>query len=214
MRHFLSVTLVSAVLCLSPVICHAAQAEQQDNPYENTSIFVEAFVVDVQNSALAEAGVNPIGQSPEGVTPLKILWCLKDADKASVISGAKLTALNSGQAQCETSGTIYIRRENGQAKDGREASVSYAAYNSRQGFTVRPVIVDGQKVYCQYTYSLSGIETSEDKASPPDQMSYNWAGALTAPSGSPVIAGAMQDENVTTFLILTATIQNSNGIDQ
>jgi hypothetical protein len=65
------VILLAGMCCLGTAFCEE-QAQKAPDPYENTSVLVEAFVVRVSNAALAEAGVNPIGQSPEGISILKI----------------------------------------------------------------------------------------------------------------------------------------------
>jgi hypothetical protein len=211
MRHFLFVTLWSAAVCLSPVICHAAES-QQDDPYANTSVLVEAFVVEVQNAALAEAGVNPIGQAPERITPLKILWCLKDEDKARVVSGAKVAARHSGIAESKTANTIYVGREveSTHQKDGQPMTVSNVRYDSYKdgiNFEVRPSVINDRHVYCFYEYGEVVFQKTTSRQGPPNQTTYNWKGNLTAPSGQPVIAAAVQGESTTTFLVLTATIQ-------
>lgn len=214
MRHFLWVTLVSAAICLSPVICAAADDVQPD-PYENTSILVEAFVVEVQNAALAEAGVNPLGQAPDNVTPVKILWCLKDDDKAQVLSGAKLTARHRNEASTECGDTVYFRRETGAAtvRDGKpvpSSNVIYEPYNRRQKFTVRPTVKSDGNVFCGFNYIETQLRPAEDKLMPPGQLSYNWNGGMVVPDGSPVIAAAVQGEQTTTFFILTATVQGGS----
>jgi hypothetical protein len=216
MRHFLSVTLVSAVLCLSPVICCAAQAEQPD-PYEDTSVLVEAFVVEVQNEALAEAGVNPIGQTPENVTPLKILWCLKDDDKAQVISGAKVACRHKGEAKAKTSDSFYIKREvtrTTQTSQGQQAvtDVKFDEHRSGVTFTVIPNVKSDDVLSIIFSYSESGIKRQEDKTSLPDTFTYDWQSRLTLHTGKPVIAAALQGETTTTFLVLTATIQTMDTV--
>ncbi|MHC5138464.1 MAG: hypothetical protein ACYSOF_01010 [Planctomycetota bacterium] len=157
-------------------------APKQADPYENTSVLVEAFVVRVSTEALAEAGVNPIGQSPEGVSILKILSCLDDAERGEVVSGAKLTARNGKEARVKDEKHIYVKSERGN-------SVSYQAFECGKNFGI--------------------TARFEDKETPPTISSNNWVGVVTMSAGKPVIAGAAQDDDTVTFLILTATIQDA-----
>lgn len=206
MRHFLSVTLLSASICLSAAVCRAAEA-QQDDPYKNTSVLVEAFVVEVQNAALAEAGVNPLGQAPEGITPLKILWCLKDDDKGQVISGAKVACRHEGESKTRTSNRFHIKREVTTPGPQPVTNVSFDEYSSGTTFTVMPTVKNDSMLSLTFSYAQSGITEQEDKTSPPDTFTYDWQGRLTLRTGKPVIAAAVQGERTTTFLVLTATIQ-------
>lgn len=172
------------------------------NPYENASVLVEAFVVRVSMEALAEAGVNPIGQSPESISILKILSCLDDADKGKVFSGAILTARNGKEARVKDEKHIYVKSERGN-------SVSYEAFESGKNFGITTRFNSNNAITVEYSYSQSSFEESEDKETPPTTFSNNWVGVLTMSAGKPVIAGAVHDDDTATFLILTATIQDA-----
>jgi hypothetical protein len=190
-------------------------APKQADPYENTSVLVEAFVVRVSTEALAEAGVNPIGQSPEGVSILKILSCLDDAERGEVVSGAKLTARNGKEARVKDEKHIYVKSERGN-------SVSYQAFECGKNFGITARFNSDKAITVEYAYFESSFEENEDKETPPTTSSNNWvgvvtmsagkpviAGAVTMSAGKPVIAGAAQDDDTVTFLILTATIQEA-----
>jgi hypothetical protein len=168
---------------------------KEANPYENTSVLIEAFVVRVSTAALAELGVNPIGQAPEGISILKILACLDDAEKGEVVSGAKVTARHNNEARTKNNETFYIKRE----------SVSTAM--GKQGPVESKRIQPKGDIRLEASYSDSGIIENEDQSIPPTKIGYDWGGVLTMSSGQPVIAGAAQNEDNVTFLILTATIQ-------
>lgn len=191
--------------------------EQQVDPYENTSVLVEAFVVEIPTNILSEAGVSPIGQAPEGVTILKILWCLKDTDDAEVVSGSKLMVRHNSRSEMSNRDTFYIKREKVNIRktpDGpvETKDVRFDSYDSGIQFEAHPTISqDGVRV--SYKYSASGFEENDDQQSPPDRYSFDWEGTVTAASGLPVIAGGLQSENAVTFLILTATVQNLQDND-
>ncbi|MHC4855364.1 MAG: hypothetical protein ACYS72_03055, partial [Planctomycetota bacterium] len=185
---------------------------KEANPYENTSVLIEAFVVRVSTAALAELGVNPIGQAPEGISILKILACLDDAEKGEVVSGAKVTARHNNEARTKNNETFYIKRESVSTAMGKQGpveskSVTFDAYSSGKSFSVVPRIQPKGDIRLEASYSDSGIIENEDQSIPPTKIGYDWGGVLTMSSGQPVIAGAAQNEDNVTFLILTATIQ-------
>ena len=189
-------------------------APKEANPYENTSVLVEAFVVRVSTAAVAELGVNPIGQAPEGISILKILACLTDPEKGRVISGVKVTALHNNRSKIQNGETLYVKRETGRqtvTKQGPVAGseISIDPYDTGRIFSIIPHIRTDGKIRVESTFSYSGIIKNEDPMIPPAKIGYDWTGAVTADSGKPVIASAVQDEENVTFLILTATIQDT-----
>lgn len=207
---------MATILLLGMCFLGTAFCENQDqqtpDPYEDTSVLVEAFVVRISNEAIAEADVNPIGQAPEGVSILKILWCLKDEEKAQVISGAKVMACHKGQSKSKNKETFYIKRESPDVTVAppnvpTPKNVQIDAYDSNKQFETYVRIKEENLVGLEYSYSEFGVSESEDTVMPPDQFSYDWSGRLVVQSGKPVIAGAIQNEDNTTFLILTATVQ-------
>jgi len=191
-------------------------APKEADPFEDTSVLVEAFVVRVSTEALAEVGVNPIGQAPEGISILKILACLNDPDEAEVISGAKVTAVQNKQARIENRKTLYVKKETGRqtvTKQGPVAGseISINSYDSGRTFSIVPHVQTDGPIRVEATFSYSGIVINEDKSMPPGHISFDWSGVITAHSGKPVIASAVQDEENITFLILTATIQDAES---
>lgn len=189
-------------------------APKEADPFENTSVLVEAFVVRVSNAAIAEAGVNPISQSPEGISILKILWCLEDQEKAQVISGAKLMARHKRGSESSNRATSYIKSEKVktvQTKQGpvETKDVRFDTYDSGVEFNIRPWVMAENIIGFEYSYLGSGVNEGEDTTMPPDRFSYEWSGYLAIQSGKPVIAGAVQGQDNTTFLILTATVQEN-----
>lgn len=187
---------------------------KEADPYDNTSVLLEAFVVRVSTAALAEVGVNPVGQAPEGISILKILACLSDPEKAQVISGAKVTGGHNQRSKVSSNDTIYLKKEQDipispEATKVKRQMVEINPYNSGRTFSIIPQIQSDENIQVEATFSYSGIVENEDQTIPPAKIGYDWTGVVTAYSGKPVITSAAQtDENVT-FLILTATIQDS-----
>lgn len=189
---------------------------KEADPYENASVLAEAFMVRVSTAALAELGVNPIGQAPEGISILKILACLGDPEKGEVVSGAKAIAGNNKEARTKNGETFYIKRESvstamGQQGPVESKSVTFDEYNSGKSFSIVPRIQSNGDIRLEVSYSDSGIIENEDQSIPPTRTGYDWSGVLTMKSGKPVIASAAQDEDNVTFLILTATIQDERA---
>lgn len=181
------------------------------DPHENTSVLVEAFLVRVSIEALTQVGVNPIGQSPEGISILKILACLEDSDNAQVISGTKLMVRHKSKSEMSNGETFYLKNEKVVHRGTEKITdVRYDAYESGIQFEAYPTILDGS-IRIGYEYSQSGFEENEDSQSPPARYGIDWEGTVTLSSGQPVIAGAVQDDDIVRFLILTATIQEYIG---
>lgn len=205
--------LLIGVCCLGTAFCEG-KVEKQPDPFENTSVLVEAFMVRVSTEALVEAGVNPIGQSPEGISIAKILSCLEDPEKAEVISGAKVMARNNEHSESSNKETFCIKTENVNTMQTPQGPVEtkdiqFNEYSSGKTFTAVPLIRTEESIRLEATYSYFGFIENEDQTIPPTRISYDWSGVLVLRSGVPAIASATQDDETVTFLILTATIQDS-----
>ena len=208
----LIIILLVGMCCLGTAFC-ADKAEKQPDPFENTSVLVEAFMVRVSTEALAEVGINPIGQAPEGISILKILACLEDPEKAVVISGAKAMARSNGRAESSSEETFYIKTENVNTMQTPEGpietkDISFDKYRSGKAFEAVPRIQSDKSIRLQAEYSYTGIIENEDAMTPPTTISYDWSGVLVLRSGIPAIASAAQNDDSVTLLILTATIQD------
>ena len=205
--------LLVGFFCLDTAFCNN-QAEKQPEPYQNTSVLVETFVVRVSTEALTEMEVNPIGQGPEGVSIIKILACLDNPEKAEVLSGAKAQSLHGREASSQQQKRVYVKKESSKVvkeKDGpREVkSVRYDDYDARITLSTRPFVISDDTVRIEFNYEESNFELADDESVPPTIFSYEWSGEIVARSGIPAIAGAAQTDDSITFLILTVTIQDS-----
>ena len=203
------------ILTCAGLVFGEAAAEKQPDPYENTSVLVEAFLVRVSTEALSEVGVNPIGQSPEGISILKILSCLNDPEKAEVLSGAKVQSSHSREARSEQGKRVYVKNESSNVVKGKDGprevkSVRYNDYGIGRTLSMRPFMISDDKVRIEFNYEESNFELADDESAPATMFDYEWSGRIVARSGIPAIAGAVQDDESITFLILTATIQDLN----
>ena len=204
--------LLVGFFCLGTAFCNN-QAEKQPEPYENTSVLVEAFVVRVSTEALTEMEVNPIGQGSEGVSIIKILACLDNPEKAEVLSGVKVQSLHDREAKSEQLKRVYVKKESSNVVKGQDGprevkSVRYDDYDARITLSIWPFIISDGKVRIQFNYEESNFELADDESVPPTIFSYEWIGEIVARSGIPTIAGAVQTDDSMTFLILTVTIQD------
>lgn len=188
---------------------------KEADSFENTSVLVEAFMVEVSNDALAEVGVNPIGQAPDGISILKILACLNDTEKAEVISGTKAMACHNQSTKISNNNTYYFKVEQGKEEEFRKPkpavitrSFTINSCDSDREFEVVPHIQKDDRIRLQANFSYSEMAENEDQMIQPDEIRFVWRGVLAAESGKPVVAGAAQNDESVVFLILTATIQN------
>jgi len=195
-----------------PVARERNPEEQPEDPYAHTGVLVEAFVVQVDLAALYEMGVSPLGQEPHAVSVENILECLKDRDKATVVTGAKAVGSHrSEQGRVRQSETTYRPRTKAvNTNQGPRNTVEYRAYENGQTFAVWPTVLSENTVVLRYefSYSGSGVRGKQQSHSevPPDGVSWTWDGPASANVGEPTIVGAAQDESRAIFLILTAHI--------
>ena len=89
-----------------------ANSQQQAAQAEYPKVMVQAFLAEVKLEALYKQGVNPLGQKPKSVTVENILDCLKDKDKAKIVTGVKTVQQANGAVyKSQTEKTFYIKYE-------------------------------------------------------------------------------------------------------
>lgn len=108
-----------ALIATGPIVGPTAEAQPRrtvpkkteliDDPYKDSTILVEAFVVEVRLSALYDLGVSPIGEKPNSVSIENIMRCLQD-DDARIISGAKVAVKQREQGTTESEQRIYLEQ--------------------------------------------------------------------------------------------------------
>lgn len=219
--------LITAVLLLSgsPAISQrqtpgerlrgSSGDEQPPDPYADMSVLVEAFVVEVKLPALYQMDVSPLGAESHAVSVADILACLKDPQKATVVTGVK--TLGTHQFRGGTTSqqeTRYVRQTRTRpTNQGSDRSVNYVPYQNGQKFSAAPSILSAEEVFVNYSFSYSGFlsqpETGDEV--PFDTASWEWSGTAALNAGEPTIVGATQDQTRAFFLILTAHIAPEAG---
>ncbi|MHC4334466.1 MAG: hypothetical protein ACYSUP_05290 [Planctomycetota bacterium] len=207
-------------ICTAPMVkakcdeqADEQQAKQVKNEYEGSRVLVEAFVVEVKLEALYASGVNPIGQKPNSVSIENIQQCLKDPDSGRVTAGARAAAKQGGRANMEVTETIYIEREKPvRRRPGGEANIQkvFDSYEASKRFDVEVFSEADGRIRAEFVfrqYTLAKIP--EDKARPPDKITWKWSGQVTLEADEPSIVGAEQDEQKATFLILCAHVDSN-----
>jgi len=188
----------------------AKKAEQVEDPCKNSTVLVEAFVVEVKLSALYDLGVSPIGQKPNSVSIENILKCLQDEDSAGVSTGAKVVLQQKQSASAESKETIYRgRQEPIKVGSSRVVSRSYQSYNISSSFRASVNILPDSRIFVSFDFNQFGLEkvASMDDM-PPTTITREWSGTVSLEAGKPSIAGATQDEQKAVLLILCAHIKS------
>ncbi len=218
--------ILICVCCAGVVRAEEKAAPPPPDPYANAQILVEAFVVEVPTSAMAEMGISPIGQGSDGITVAKLGACLVSDEGARVISGAKVSAKQGREGKSQENKRCYLKEMAGTfpvSQKGKPAieksGVIFRDYNFSKKLEVSARIISEYTISTEYTYSESGILTDPknydpNNFAPPDSYSYDWEGILSLSSGKPVIAGAAQNKDRVVFLILTATVQDMPEVKQ
>jgi hypothetical protein len=177
-------------------------AENTATPGGNATIRVEAFVIQVNLSALAERGVSPIGEAPHAVSVENILTCL-ETGQACVIAGAKAASQHEGHGTIRANRTIYRTRE---APDPRRAMP--ARSQSTDQFEVTTAVRTSSAVRVQFDYTAAMfLQDPGETYGPPNLATWEWSGAIVLTPGEPEIAAATQDEKRAVFLLLAAHIE-------
>ena len=188
----------------------AKKAEQVEDPYKNSTVLVEAFVVEVKLSALYDLGVSPIGQKPNSASIENILKCLQDEDSAGVSTGAKVVLQQKQSASAESKETIYRERQAPiKVGSNRVVSRSYQSYNISSSFGASVNILPDNRIFVSFDFNQFGVEkVASMNDMPPTTITREWSGTVCLEAGKPSIAGATQGEQKAVFLILCADIKS------
>jgi hypothetical protein len=182
---------------------------RESDPYENQTVLVEAFVVQVDLATLYSRDINPLGQAPHAVSVADLLACLRAGDEATVLVGAKAAALHeSGRNTAQRRETSYYPRKKFiNTPDGKQETIDYTPYEDGETLSITPAVVSAQVVQVSYAFSYSGPrEAKEHRDAPYDTVSWEWAGTTSLNVGQPRIVGATQGGEDTVFFVLTAHI--------
>lgn len=193
--------MLAATALFSALSLVGGGAENTAIPGGNATVLVEAFVVRVNLSALAEMGVSPIGAAPHTVSVENILACF-DTGQARVIAGAKAASQHEGQGMIRANRTIYGARETPAPRRGIPAP-----YQSTDKFEVTTTVHTSSTVRVRFSYTVEmSLQDPGETNGPRNLASWEWTGSIALTPGEPEIAAATQDEKEAVFLLLAAHI--------
>jgi hypothetical protein len=214
MQKTTKLILSAGILLVTLFIAGANSTEnnQANAQAEYPKVMVQAFLAEVKLEALYKQNVNPLGQKPKSVTVENILDCLKDKDKAKIVTGLKTVQQADGaEYKSQTEKTCYIKHEEQKSvPNGEQQVVSRRLDPYKQGTSLNSAVsmMPEDKIKVEFSFSHSGFSLDkENKDIPPDQLSFDWRGCVLVKAGKPAIAAATQDEEKAVFLIITADVQ-------
>ena len=189
----------------------AKEGIQAEDLYRDSRVLVEAFVVEVKLSALYDLGVSPIGQKPNSVSVENILKCLQKGDWAQVTAGAKLALGQQQRGSTKVAETTYVeRRSPVPTSRGRAgaASRSFESYSIGKVFDAQVTIRPDSRVFVAFTFSQNTVDRAGlESDAPPATITRDFSGCVCLEAGRPSIVGAIQNEQVAAFLIVSADIR-------
>jgi len=214
------VLLAGVVFCGLLMVCDSAgpvaEAQAKENvqpeePYKHSRVLVEAFVVEVRLSALYDLGVNPIGQKPESVSVDNIQKCLRNKDWAQVTAGAKLALGQDRRGTTKSAEKIYVERQAsipaGRGRDGA-VSTSLQSYSVGKSFSAQVNVSGDRRIFVEYDFGQNTLDEAElTSDAPPATKTRDWSGSVCLEAGKPSIVGAVQNEKMAVFLIISADMR-------
>ena len=180
--------------------------EKLSNLMEQDSVLVEAYLVQVNNKALYEAGVAVVPQkNDESVTVLKLLRCIAKPQNGRVISSATVALKKNQKAQTSTEKNHYIP-----AKDQTGKTITIEPYSTLVKFEVVLSDKNGDGIQMFFQYHHDGLSDIPDdkmpRESPPETVSYFTQSSITMPLDKPIIVSRSQNTGTSLFFILRAEI--------
>ena len=190
--------------------CPMKGQPQEEDPYSNARVLIEAFVVEVDNAELSKTKLSPLGESSKALTVDKILTCL-DKGTAKITDGAKLSVAHNNVSDMATEQTKYYKLET-EARvrsEGQPAmkDISYRPYNTSVNFTAYAIFKAADLVRVDFEFKQDSVDTVVDANTPPSLNQRKWKNAVLLKDGQPSIVGAIGSADKTVFLVLTANIQ-------
>jgi len=171
------------------------------DPYKETVIMLEAFMVEVKISALHSQGLPAISKGDDHVTADHIIKLMKTTDAAVLTASAKLalTHENKAKTNSRTRQSILSGEQEKQQRVYVEVGTTFTAFA-----TIRA----GQKIYLDTEFEHSSIEKGDGKTDTEVFVEREWTSSVTLQEGKPALIGAIADKETGTFLIVTAHIKD------
>ncbi len=215
------VCIISCVLIAThPIIEPAVKAQPRRNevrkaeliedPYKDSTVLVEAFVVEVRLTALYDLGVSPIGEKPNSVSIDNILRCLQNKDNARIRSGAKVAARQRERGTTESEQRIYFNQQTSEGSKRASGSRSPRPYQYNKSFQATANILAPNRISVAFGFTENAMDKASAKdGMPPNTVNWQWLGTVCLEMGKASIVGATQDEEKAVFLVLCADIRDS-----
>ena len=207
-----------ALIAAGPLVgttvkAQARKTELIEDPYKDSTILVEAFVVEVRLSALYDLGISPIGEKPNSVSIDNILRCLQNEDNARIISGAKVAVRQREQGTTESEQRIYFEQKPAKTSEvsKKPAPVrSPRPYQFSKSLRASASILAPNRILVSFSFTGNSIDrVSAKDGTPPNTEDWQWSGMVCINRGKASIVGATQDEEKAVFLILCADVRDS-----
>lgn len=178
----------------------ARRVRPAEDPYKDSVILLEAFMVQVRLSALYSLGVPAISQGCKSVSADHILKLLKDTDSAVVTAGAKLAIGQNNKANTES-----IARQGIYVGPPEKRKIEYVDVGT--SFMAIAEIRREKKIFVELELDHNAIEKSDDEGDIGTLVERKWSSGVYLEAGKPTLVGATQDIQTAAFLIITANIK-------
>lgn len=174
-----------------------------EDPYKDSVVMLEAYMVQARLSALYSLDVPVISQGCKTVSAEHILKLLKDTDAAQVTAGAKLTFTQSSRSTAKTESTA---RQGTYASPSGKGRIEYVEVGT--SFSAVAYIQPEGKISVTLDFKHSSREQSDvDSDIAPPFVERSWSTRVYLEPGKPTLVGATQDKKTAAFLIITANIK-------
>lgn len=219
----LAVILTGLFLCVSchkaisnepnqPCQAKAAAVEQkQQNPYENSRILVEAFLVEVKLDALYNSGVSPLGGKGKSAAAENITAILKNKDNGKVVTGAKVFISNGERGRSNEEKSIQVPQEHKIIIPNQtepQITRNFLGFKVVTNFSADGTIEQDGKIKVNFSFDQSTFKKNQKETETSfDVISRIFQSNAIFETGKPTIVGETQDEDSAIFLIITATAE-------
>lgn len=173
---------------------------------EEKSVRVEAYLVQVENEALNEAGVAVLPQkSAESATVLKLLSCLADPENGRVVSSVRVALKKDEEAATSSEKVHYIPR-----KDETGKTITIDSYSTGVKLEVLLFDMNDDRIRIRYSYKHDGLDDIPDSQTsqepPSGRISFVTRSSLTMPLDKTIVISSSEEAETSIFFILRAEI--------
>ncbi|MHC4099257.1 MAG: hypothetical protein ACYSU3_24770 [Planctomycetota bacterium] len=195
-------TAIFVFLCLAGhVPAPTGQAAQPEDPYKDSAVRLEVFMVEVRLMELYNLGVPTISQGSESVTAEHILKYLKEQNARALKAAARLEVGQNEQAKTDS----IVRQ--GFYTGISNPVLEYEDFGTSLRAEVQ--VLSGTKLLVELTFKHTALTKDKPHADKgrPAIIESNWYGRAYLQPGKPTLIGSTQNEHTAAFLIVTANIK-------